>query len=117
MLQPTVRRLSGIIGILFGLLPSATWAQTVYYRLPNPIGADSPAEIIVNIINFALSILGLLTLVMFIYGGFVVLTAHGNADQFKKGVHSLVYAVVGLLIVLTSYSVLEYLFTNVFSFT
>lgn len=103
---------------LVGLLaPLLTQAATTY-TLPNPFGpTQSPAEVVVNIINFALGLVGILALVMFIYGGFVILTAHGNADQFKKGTHTLLYAVIGIAVVLTSYSVLSYLFTNVFNFT
>lgn len=103
---------------LLGLsLPALTQAATTY-TLPNPFGStQSPAEVVVNIINFSLGIIGILALVMFIYGGFVILTAHGNADQFKKGTHTLMYAVIGMVVILTSYSVLEYLFENVFNFT
>lgn len=97
--------------------PLLTRAATTY-TLPNPFGStQSIPEIIVNIINFALGLIGIVALVMFIYGGFVILTAHGNADQFKKGTHTLLYAVIGIAVVLTSYSVLSYLFTNVFNFT
>lgn len=103
---------------LIGLFnPLLTRAATTY-SLPNPFGGtQSPAEIVVNIIEFALGLVGLLALVMFIYGGFVVLTAHGNAEQFKKGMHTLLYAVIGMVIILTSYSVLNYIFTNVYNFT
>lgn len=100
-------------------LPFAVQADTTSYILNNPFGsgADSPAEVIVNVINFAVGIIGILCLVMFIYGGFVILTAHGNADQFKKGTHTLVYAIIGMIVVLTSYSVLNYIFTEVYDFT
>lgn len=104
-----------VVGFCLPLLAQAT---TTSYTLPNPFGSiDSPAEILVNVIEFALGLVGLLALVMFIYGGFVILTAHGNADQFKKGTHALLYAVIGMVVVLTSYSVLNYIFTNIYGFT
>lgn len=108
-----------VIATLTGsLLPLAAQAATTTYTLPNPFGSQtSLTDIVINIINFAVGLIGLIALVMFIYGGFVILTAHGNAEQMKKGTHTLVYAVVGMVVVLTSYSVLNYLFTNVFNFT
>lgn len=99
------------------LLPATAWATTTY-TLPNPFGSStSVTDIVVNIINFAIGIIGIVALVMFIYGGFVILTAHGNADQMKKGAHTLVYAVIGMIVVLTSYSVLSYIFSQVYGFT
>lgn len=99
------------------ILPAVAYAET--FTLPNPFGSNttSPTDVIVNVINFAIGIIGIIALVMFIYGGFVILTAHGNADQMKKGTHTLVYAIVGMIVVLTSYSVLSYIFENVFEFT
>ncbi|MEK7540027.1 MAG: hypothetical protein AAB558_02160 [Patescibacteria group bacterium] len=103
---------------LAAVLPMLARAATTTYTLPNPFGsAQSPAEVVVNVIEFALGLIGLLALVMFIYGGFVILTAHGNADQFKKGTHTLLYAVLGMAVILTSYSVLNYIFTNIYGFT
>lgn len=98
------------------LLPGLVLASG--YTLNNPLGsASSPSEVVANIIAFVIGLIGIIALVMFIYGGFVILTAHGNADQFKKGTHTLVYAILGMVVVLTSYSVLSYIFTNIFNFS
>ncbi|KKU80015.1 MAG: hypothetical protein UY05_C0016G0002 [Candidatus Peregrinibacteria bacterium GW2011_GWA2_47_7] len=70
---------------------------------PELTRAKTAREFIVNIINFVLSFLGLLAVIMIIYGGFLYVTAGGVEEQSTKGKKSLQYAVIGILIVLMSW--------------
>src|SRR3989338_6789309 len=56
-----------------------------------------------NIIKGAMGIVGSLTLLVFVYGGFLWLTSAGKAEQVKKGAMTMLYAVVGLFIIFSSY--------------
>ncbi|MDD4610576.1 MAG: pilin [Patescibacteria group bacterium] len=77
-------------------------------KLENPLkGVTSVQQFIGLIIRAALGIVGSLALLMVIYGGFLLMTAHGNEQQVTKGKDVLIWAVLGLIIIFTSYAVVK----------
>lgn len=69
--------------------------------------ATSAREFILNITNFALSFLGLIAVIIIIYGGFLYVTAGGKDEQMEKGKKSVMYAIIGIIVVLSSYAVVN----------
>lgn len=69
----------------------------------------------VQVAQFILGIVGALTLLMFVYGGFTWITSGGSSDRVKKGKDILVGAVIGLLIVFSSYMIVSYVTNDIFS--
>jgi len=65
----------------------------------------TPDAFIEVIIKTVLSFLGVLFLVLMIYGGFLWMTARGNEDQVTKSKNLIIAAIIGLLIVLASYAI------------
>jgi amino acid transporter len=63
------------------------------------------AETIGGIIKMALGFLGLILVVLIIYGGFLWMTAGGNEEQVKKAKKFLENAIIGLIIVILAYSI------------
>lgn len=63
-----------------------------------------------NIINIALSLLGVIFVVLTVYGGFLYMTARGNEEQTKKGQSIIVQALIGLIIVLSAYAISYFVF-------
>ncbi|HPI67342.1 MAG TPA: pilin [bacterium] len=82
--------------------------------LNNPIAAGSIEQIIGRIIKAFLGIIGSISLLIFVYGGFILLTSQGNSAKIKTGQDTLVYASIGILIVFASYALLNFVF-NVFN--
>ena len=80
--------------------------------LDNPLGIDSPQEFIGRIIRAILGIVGSLALVMFVYGGFNIMTAAGTAEKVEKGKQILVWATIGLIVIFTSYALVKFVFTS-----
>lgn len=78
--------------------------------LQNPLGSDDPATIMGTVIKGILGLTGVLALIAFIAGGVIMMTSGGNAEKVKKGKDILVWAVIGLFIIFTSYSILKYVF-------
>lgn len=78
---------------------------------PTLTRAKTAREFIVNTINFALAFLGVIALAVIIYGGFLYLTAAGNEEGATKGKKSVIYAVVGILIILVSFALVNTLLT------
>lgn len=81
----------------------------------NPLGDNikTPQQLIGRIINTALGLVGSLALLMFIYGGFMWMTAAGNDDRIKKGKETLTWATLGLIVIFSSYALVSYLIKNV----
>lgn len=73
-------------------------------------GADvntppSPQIIIVGVIRILLAMTGILFVSLVVCGGFLMITAHGEEEKSKKGMQIIQTAVIGLIIVLLSYSI------------
>ncbi|MDP3043664.1 MAG: pilin [bacterium] len=60
---------------------------------------------IAKIIQAALSFLGIVFLLLTIYGGYLWMTARGNEQQVEKAKNLLTAAVIGLIIVLAAYTI------------
>ncbi len=65
----------------------------------------TPDSFIEVIIKTVLSFLGVLFLILMIYGGFLWMTARGNEEQVTKSKNLIIAAIIGLLIILASYAI------------
>lgn len=63
--------------------------------------------IVLTIINFFLTFLGLLAVVMVIYGGFLYVSSGGNDESTGKAKKILLYAVVGIIIIIASFALVN----------
>jgi len=70
----------------------------------------SIAEIIGALIGTFLSLLGVIFLILIIYGGFVWMTSAGNENKVLKAKQILTRAIVGLIIILSAYSITSFIF-------
>jgi uncharacterized membrane protein YwzB len=77
--------------------------------LENPLGTTSVPQLIGIVINALLGIVGSLSLIMFIYGGFLWIMSGGNEDNVKKGKETLKWAVMGIVVVFASYGILNFI--------
>ncbi len=93
------------------LLPLTAYADNV--ELTNPLGINDPKELVYRILKYSLGFLGILALVMIIYGGFLMLTSGGNADMIKKAKGTIIWAAVGIAIVLSSWQILTFIFSTI----
>ena len=94
--------------------PGVSSGATV--TLPNPIGVNDPRVIIGNIIKVSLGLVGSVALLLFIYGGLMMMTAAGNSDRVSKGRNTLVWAAIGLIVIFGSYALVNFLLQSVAAF-
>lgn len=64
---------------------------------------------VVRIINVALTILGLLVVVLIIFAGFRWMTAGGNEDTVKNAQGILKNAIIGLIIIILAWSISRFI--------
>ena len=76
-------------------------------------GYLDPQTFIGTVISGVLGIVGSLALAMFIYGGFLWMTAAGNAEQVAKGKNVLIWATLGLVIIFSSYALVQFIIDSV----
>jgi len=60
---------------------------------------------IVNIVGYILGLLGLLFLILVLYGGFAWLLSGGNEERVKKARDIILHGIIGLAIVLGAYAI------------
>lgn len=72
---------------------------------PLGLAATDIRLVIANIIRAALGLLGLVLLVLFLYGGFLYMTSGGNEEQVASAKKILINASVGLGIILSAYAI------------
>lgn len=62
-----------------------------------------------SVITVAITLAGMAVLVMFLVGGFGYLTAGGDKDATQKAQRTLTYAIAGLILVLSSWVIMNLL--------
>lgn len=65
-----------------------------------------------SVIGAALSLIGVIFLALMIYGGFMWMTAAGKEDKAKKGLDTILAAVIGLIIVFSAYTITNFVFKS-----
>lgn len=98
-----------IIGIVFLFTHQAAAVQ-----IPNPIkglerGVESIPGYVGRAINIVLRVVGVLALVVFIYGGFCWMLSGGNPEKIKKGKEAMIWGVFGLAIIFFSYAIINFI--------
>jgi len=71
---------------------------------------QSLPEIIGALIGTFLSLLGVIFLILIIYGGFIWMTSAGNENKVLQAKMILTRAIVGLIIILSAYSITTFVF-------
>jgi len=74
---------------------------------PSLVQQTNLRDYVVNIVNFVLGFLGLVAVIIVIYGGFVYVTAAGSEEKTGKGKKSIMYAMIGIVIILISYALVN----------
>ncbi|MFA6305549.1 MAG: PKD domain-containing protein [Candidatus Gracilibacteria bacterium] len=64
-------------------------------------------EFVLKVVNFALGFLGLIAVIIVIYGGVLYLTAAGAEENTGKAKKAIMYAVIGLIIILGSFALVN----------
>jgi hypothetical protein len=87
--------------------------NTVFYNQEKILTADS-ANIgltsIIGITNWVLGFVASITVLMIIYGGYLYIVSGGDENLEKKGKDILIEAIIGLIIIITAYTLVSSIF-------
>jgi hypothetical protein len=81
------------------------------------LGANDPRVIIASLIRIALGFLGILAVVIIMYGGWIWMTSGGNEEKITKAKRILVNAVIGLAIILSSFLIVSFIINKLLQAT
>ncbi len=70
-------------------------------------GRTGLRDIVLTIVNFFLTFLGLLAVVMVIYGGFLYVSSAGNEESVGKAKKILLYAGLGIIVIIVSFALVN----------
>lgn len=102
------------VGLLSVAVPSfaqtkpAPAASSGAVGLPTPLGLSTVQKTVGNVIQALMGLIGTAALVMFIWGGFIWLTSQGDPKQVQKAKDTIVWAAIGIVAVLSAYSILRF---------
>ncbi len=99
-------------GIIVPILASAqvdTGLSAIQNSFPSSgVGAArTPIEFITWIINTMLLFAGIVAVVFTIIGGYQYISAGGNAEQAEKGKTTVINAIIGVVIIILSYVIIN----------
>lgn len=77
-------------------------------------GKKTLPDVIQTIVSVVLSIVGIIAVVMIIMGGIGFVTSQGDAAKVAKARNTLLYGVVGLVIALLAFAIVNFVLTSVF---
>jgi hypothetical protein len=105
---------------LTSIASASVLQDSVYGRLNNvagQTGIDTGASVdfrlaAVIVVRYILSFVGLIFFLMIVYGGFTYLFAGGNDVATGRAIHILQNAIIGLLIILISFSLSTFIITR-----
>ena len=78
--------------------------------LYSPLPSGSFDDIIKNVINTLLGLTGVLALLAFIFGGITWMISGGDPGKVTKGKNTMIWAIIGLLVIFSSYAILNVVF-------
>ena len=75
------------------------------------LGTVGLKEIIMRVVQILLGFLGIVAVIIILYGGYIYMTSEGEQDKIAKAKGILINAVIGLIIILAAWSLTYYLIT------
>ena len=78
---------------------------------PGDVGViKKDADVILNNgLNMAYFAIGVISVIVIIIAGFTMVTAAGDAEAIKKAKNSILYAVIGLVVILLAFTITQFI--------
>ena len=92
---------------LFSALPEAGATEFLKGDENLPGGETDFRTLVLTIITYFLGFLGLLAVIMIIYGGITYVTSAGNDEAVGKAKKIILYSVIGIVVILLSFVIVN----------
>ena len=71
-------------------------------------GVDRPNDLVKNVVNGILYFVGILSVVMLIWGGILYTTSAGDSNKVTTAKNTIMYAVIGLVVAIFAYAIVNF---------
>jgi len=95
---------------LLSAAPALAQGSPAVREIDNPIGTTSWFTILGTVIRLMLGLVGSIALVMFLYGGALMMFSAGDSKKRQNGIDAIKAATIGLIIVFSSYAIVNTIF-------
>ena len=79
----------------------------------NPLNISSPQDLFARAINVLMAFIGSIALILYIYSGFIWMSAGGNNDKISKAKTILVWTTLGIIVMGGSYMIVRVVLENI----
>lgn len=94
-----------VLGVFLPILVLAQAIPTV-----KPLESTrSLEEVIKGVLNVVIGLVGLIAVVVIVYGGILITMSGGDEEKSKDGKNYLLYGIIGLVVVILSYSIIGFI--------
>ncbi len=76
-------------------------------------GEDNLVGSVTGILNAVIAVLGLVAVIVIIIGGINYMTSSGDAGKVKKAKDTILYGVVGLVICVLAFAIVNFVISNI----
>lgn len=88
-------------------------AQDIGLNYAGNIGLETanetdPKQMIVDIIKYLMTFLGIIAVVIILYGGFKWMTAAGNQDSVEDAKKIIIAGTIGLVVILSAFAIITF---------
>lgn len=81
------------------------------------LGETSLSNLITSIITLIMGFLGIIAVLIMLWGGFIWMTAGGEQDKVDKAKKLIVSGIIGLVIIFAAYAIASFVISNLKGFT
>lgn len=76
-------------------------------------GTESVNKLITNVINIFSVVVGIIAVIMIIFGGFRYITSGGDSNNISSAKNTIIYAIIGLVIVVFAQFIVQFVLNRV----
>ncbi len=99
--------------IMMAMPASAGPELGINYVEPLELANGDPRTAAVSLVKLMMTFLGIIAVVIMLYGGFIWMTAAGNEDKVAQAKKLIAAGIIGLIIILAAFVIVNFVVTNV----
>jgi len=99
------------------VVPALALDTGLNYGTYTGLGTKDIREGVMSIVNILLGFLGIIAIIIILYGGFVWLTAAGNEEKVSQAKKVITAGIIGLIIIFVSYAIAAFVIDQLISAT
>ena len=84
-------------------------------NLPDPKDEKSLMQVVSQILNVVVGVIGVVAVAVIIVGAIYFVTSQGDANKVARARNTILYGVVGLIVALLAFAIVNFVLSSVFS--